>query len=56
MYLKMPLLSPDNNRVENLIRPFLIGRVNWLFLESVMGAHVIATLYSVIETAKGYSC
>lgn len=39
-------------RVENAIRPFVIGRKNWLFAESVLGAHVSATLYSVIETAK----
>ena len=52
VYLETPLLSPDNNRVENAIRPFVIGRKNWLFAESVLGAHVSATLYSVIETAK----
>lgn len=52
VYLDTPLLSPDNNRVENAIRPFVIGRKNWLFSESVLGAHASATLYSVIETAK----
>ena len=52
VYLETPLLSPDNNRVENAIRPFVIGRKNWLFSESVLGAHASATLYSVIETAK----
>lgn len=53
VYLETPLLSPDNNRVENAIRPFVIGRKNWLFSESVLGAHASATLYSLIETAKG---
>lgn len=38
--------------MENAIRPFVIGRKNWLFSESVLGAHASATLYSVIETAK----
>jgi len=52
VYLETPLLSPDNNRVENAIRPFVIGRKNWLFSGSVLGAHASATLYSVIETAK----
>jgi len=52
VYLETPVLSPDNNRVENAIRPFVIGRKNWLFSESVLGAHTSATLYSVIETAK----
>ncbi len=53
VYLKTPLLSPDNNRVENAILPFVISRKNWLLSESVLGAHASATLYSVIETAKG---
>lgn len=52
VYLETPMLSPDNNRVENAIRPFVIGRKNWLFSDSVLGAHASATLYSVIETAK----
>jgi transposase len=42
----------DNNRVENAIRPFVIGRKGWLFAGSSGGAHASATLYSLIETAK----
>jgi transposase len=38
--------------VENAIRPFVLGRRNWLFSGSPRGAHASATLYSVIETAK----
>ena len=38
--------------VENAIRPFVIGRKNWLFSGSPVGAHASATLYSLIETAK----
>jgi len=42
----------DNNAVENAIRPFVIGRKNWLFSTSPKGAVASANLYSVIETAK----
>ncbi len=42
----------DNNAAENAIRPFVIGRKNWLFSTSTKGAVAIANLYSVIETAK----
>ncbi len=38
---------------ENAIRPFVIGRKNWLHSCSVKGAHASAAIYSVIETAKG---
>jgi len=43
----------DNNAVENAIRPFVVGRKNWLFSGSLGGADSIAGLYSIIETAKG---
>jgi transposase len=46
------LLGPDTNPVENAIRPFVIGRKNWLFSGSPHGAHVSSGLYSLIETAK----
>lgn len=42
----------DNNLAENAIRPFVIGRKNWLFCDSVHGAKASANLYSLIETAK----
>ena len=42
----------DNNAAENAIRPFVIGRKNWLFSHSVRGAESSALLYSLIETAK----
>ena len=42
----------DNNRAENAIRPFVIGRKNFLFSGSPRGAQASATLYSLIETAK----
>jgi transposase len=42
----------DNNAAENAIRPFVIGRKNWLFSASQKGAVSSANLYSIIETAK----
>jgi transposase len=51
-YLDSPHLTPDTNLVENAIRPFVVGRKNWLFSGSPRGAHASATLYSLIETAK----
>ncbi|RDH44598.1 hypothetical protein B9G39_14790 [Zooshikella ganghwensis] len=42
----------DNNPAENAIRPFVIGRKNWLFANSQSGAKASANLYSLIETAK----
>jgi len=44
----------DNNRAENAIRPFVIGRKNWIFSQSVRGVTASANLYSLIETAKGH--
>ena len=38
--------------VENAIRPFTIGRKNWLFSDTQHGAKASAYLYSLIETAK----
>jgi transposase len=42
----------DNNVAENAIRPFVIGRKNWLFADTVGGAKASANLYSLIETCK----
>jgi transposase len=42
----------DNNPAENAIRPFVIGRKNWLFSHTPRGAEASATLYSLLETAK----
>lgn len=51
-YLDDGRLRIDNNLVENAIRPFVVGRKNWLFSDTVRGAHASANLYSLIETAK----
>ena len=52
VYVKDGLLPIDNNLTENAIRPFVVGRKNWLFCDTVAGAHASANLYSLIETAK----
>ena len=51
-YLDNGYYPIDNNTVENAIRPFAVGRKNWLFSQSVQGAKASANLYSLIETAK----
>jgi transposase len=51
-YLDAWFLTPDNNAVERAIRPFVIGRSNWLFSETPRGAHASAAIYSLVETAK----
>ena len=51
-YLENGHITPDNNAAENAIRPFVVGRKNWLFAGSPSGADAAATLYSLIETAK----
>ncbi len=51
-YLEHALVTPDNNAVENAIRPFVLGKKNWLFSNTSAGAHTGAGLYSLIETAK----
>jgi transposase len=51
-YLEDGTLTPDNNIAENCIRPFVIGRKNWLFSGTPEGAEASALLYSLIETAK----
>jgi len=45
-------LPIDNNRCENAIRPFVVGRKAWLFSATPAGANASAILYSLIETAK----
>ena len=45
-------LAIDNNRAERAIKPFVIGRKNWLFSNAKSGANASAILYSIIETAK----
>jgi len=51
-YLDHGEVTPDNNAAENAVRPFVVGRKNWLFAGTPAGAAASAGLYSLIETAK----
>jgi transposase len=51
-YLDHADLTPDNNSAENAIRPFVVGRKNFLFSGSPDGATSSCNLFSIIETAK----
>src|SRR5690554_5129733 len=51
-FLDDGLIPLDNNAAENAIRPFVIGRKNWLFSQTPSGAQASAAIYSLIETAK----
>ena len=53
-YLDDGRLEIDNNLCENAVRPFVMGRKNWLFSDSVPGVTASANLYSLIETAKAH--
>ena len=51
-YVEDGRIDIDNNAAERAIRPFVIGRNNWLFSDTVKGAEASARLYSLILTAK----
>lgn len=51
-FLEDGRLELDNNRAERTIKPFVIGRKNWLFANTPQGARASAMTYSVMETAK----
>lgn len=51
-YLLDGRLSISNNAAENAIRPFAVGRKNWLLADIPKGAAASAAVYSLIETAK----
>jgi len=51
-YLDDGDLPPDNNRVENLIRPIAVGRSNWLFAGSLRAGQRAAAIMSLIHTAR----
>ena len=52
VYLQDGRLRTENNLVENAIRPFVVGRKNWMFSGHPRGTEASAFLYSLIETAK----
>ena len=51
-YLLDGRLSISNNAAKNAIRPFTVGRKNWLFSDTLNGAKASAAVYSLTETAK----
>ena len=51
-YLDDGRLNISNALAENAVRPFALGRKNWLFADTSRGARASATVYSLIETAK----
>jgi len=52
VYTEDGQLTIDNNRAERAVKPFVIGRKNWLFSNTAKGASASAVLYSLVETAK----
>ena len=53
-YLDYSYITPDNNEAENQIRPFVVGRRNWLFSGSPRGPNASCTIYSLVQTATKY--
>ena len=51
-YMEDGRLEIDNNRAERSIKPFVMGRKNFLFANTESGAQGSAVIYSIIETAK----
>ncbi len=51
-YLLDGRCSLSNNAAENAIRPFTVGRKNWLFADTPKGANASTAVYSIVETAK----
>ena len=51
-FLSDPMVSMDNNTAERSIRPFTVGRKNWVMIDTIKGAKASAVLYSLAETAR----
>ena len=51
-FLEDPQIPIDNNLAERSVKPFVIGRKNWLFSTSPKGAVASAAAYSIINTAQ----
>jgi transposase len=51
-YLENGMLRIDNNDIEQIIRPFAIGRGNWMFCNTESGANASSIIYSIIATCK----
>lgn len=53
-YLEDGRLEISTNRIERAIKPFAIGRKNWLFANSVPGAKAAAIIYSLVQTCEAH--
>lgn len=53
-YLEDGRLAFSNNHMERAVKPFVMGRKNWLFANSQKGADAAAIIYSLIETCKAH--
>lgn len=54
-YINDGRLEIDNNRSERAIKPFVIGRKNWLFNSTTKGADASSTLFSLVQTCKEHN-
>lgn len=48
----MVILTIDNNAAEKSIKPYVIGKKNWLFHNTPNGVEASSIIYSIVETAK----
>ena len=53
-YINDGRIKIDNNAAERCIKPFVIGRKNWMFNNNARGADASAVLFSIMETAKAH--
>ena len=51
-FLEDGAVPMDNNAAEQSIRPFCVGKKNWVMIDTVAGAEASAMIYSIAETAK----
>lgn len=51
-FLTNPIIPLDNNAAERSIRPFCLGKKNWVMIDTIRGAQASAVIYSIVETAK----
>jgi hypothetical protein len=52
VFLREGRAALSNNHMENHIRPFAIGRKNWMFSDTVAGADASALLYTLVGSAR----
>lgn len=52
IYLEYGFLDIDNNFTEQRVKPFTVGRKNWLFMGNERGGEAAAVFFSLIESAK----